>query len=132
MFNGKSVNSENIDYSQERAFVSQLLLAVLCEKISVKDALLKFPKDVEDASIVATWHALSHYEADEDLRKADASYKAAQDDYLEFIAFSLRDNKDLPINVVNAYNSYYKDMPIADNETLKGKMHKFFRFLNIN
>ena len=132
MFNGKSVNSENIDYSQERAFVSQLLLAVLCEKISVKDALLKFPKDVEDASIVATWHALSHYEADEDLRIADASYKSAQDDYLEFIALSLRDNKDLPVNVVSAYNSYYKDMPIADNETMKGKMHKFLRFLNIN
>ena len=74
--------------------VSRLILNVLCGYMSVKDALLKFPKDVEDESIIAAWHALSHYEADEDLRMENPDYKAEQDDYMEFIAFSLRDNKD--------------------------------------
>ena len=132
MFNSKHIKSKETDFAKQRLYVSQLLLDVLCDKISVKDALLKFPKDVDDGSIIASWHALSHYEADEDLRAKDPQYKAAQDDYMEFIAFSLRDNKDLPLNIVNAYNPYYKDMPIADNTTIKGITHKLLRFLNID
>ena len=90
------------DFKTDRANVSQLILDVLCEKLTVKDALLKFPKFTEDKSVIAAWHALSHYEADEDLRLKDSVYKEEQDDYLEFIAFCLRDNKDLPLNIVNA------------------------------
>ena len=103
----------------------------MCEKISVRDALLKFPQTTEDKSIIAAWHALSHYEAYEDLRNKDIYYKNEQDNFLEFIAFSLKDNKDLPVNIVNAYNLYYKDMPIADNKTFAGKLRKFLRLLTI-
>ncbi|MBO5947224.1 hypothetical protein J6Q66_00130 [bacterium] len=130
MFNRK-LNSQEKDFKNERGMVSRLILNVLCGYSSVKDALLKFPKNVDDASIIAAWHALSHYEADEELRAKDNDYKTEQDEFLEFIAFSLRDNKDLPINIINAYADYYGDMPIADNKSLKGKLIKFFRFLNI-
>lgn len=130
MFNNKLNNSEK-DYQNERGMVSRLILNVLCGYSSVKEALLKFPKDVDDASIITAWHALSHYEADEELRIKDNDYKEVQNDFLEFVAFSLRDNKDLPLNIINSYKEYYKDMPIADNSTFKGKLHKFFRFLNI-
>lgn len=131
MFNRKLIKTKK-DYKCERGMVSRLILNVLCGYSSVKDALLKFPKNTDDTSITAAWHALSHYEADEELRDKDAGYKAEQDDFLEFIAFSLRDNLDLPINIINSYSDYYGDMPIADNETFKGKLIKFFRFLNIS
>ena len=130
MFNRKLIDKQK-DYKCERGMVSRLILNVLCGYSSVKDALLKFPKNVEDASIIAAWHALSHYEEDEELRIKDIDYKTEQDEFLEFIAFSLRDNKDLPINVINSYSEYYGEMPIADNKTIKGKIIKFFRFLNI-
>ena len=101
----KKTKSDN--YAIERGTVSRLILNVLCNYMSVKDALLKFPKDIDDESIIAAWHALSHYEADEELRAQDAEYKSEQDEFLEFIAFSLRDNKDLPINMIKSYDNYY-------------------------
>ena len=131
MFNRKNLDNNQQSYKEQRAAVSRLILNVLCENISVKEALLNFPKDTDDASVNAAWHALSHYESDEDLRKNDKTYKDVQDDFMEFIAFSLRDNKDLPVNIINSYLPYYKDMPIADNSSFKGKLHKLFRFLNI-
>ena len=104
----------------------------MCGHSSVKDALLNFPKDVDDLSIQTAWHALTHYDADEELRLRDSEYREVQNDFLEFIAFSLRDNIDLPVNIINAYLPYYKNMPIADNSTMEGKFHKFLRYLNIN
>ena len=129
MFSRKSVGKNS--YIAERGVVSRLILNVLCGNCSVRDALLKFPKNVEDSSIITAWHALSHYEADEELKGKDSVYKDVQHDFLEFIAFSLRDNKDLPVNIINSYKVYYKDMPIADNKTFNGKIKKFLRFLNI-
>ena len=64
MING-NLNSTQKDFKNERGMVSRLILNVLCGYSSVKDALLKFPKNIDDASIIAAWHALSHYEADE-------------------------------------------------------------------
>ena len=94
MFCHKSVEKKY--YKSERVLVSRLIINVLCGTLTVKDALLRFPKDVDDSSIISAWHALSHYAADEDIQKSDKVYNNVQYEYLEFIAFSLRDNKDLP------------------------------------
>ena len=54
--------------------------------ICVREAMLAYPKDTEDESLIAAYHALIHYEADEDLRNRDPLYKEEQDDYIEFFS----------------------------------------------
>ena len=119
------------DYSKERKFVSRLIYKVLTSSISVKEALLQYPKDCDDLSIQASWHAISHYEADEELRLKDKIYAQEQYDYLEFIAETLQANKDLPQNIIDNYSHYYRDVPIADNSSMKGILKKLTRFLNV-
>ena len=60
---------------EERKFVGKLIRLVLVNELGVRDAINKFPNDVEDESIRAAFHALIHLEADEDLRKNDILYK---------------------------------------------------------
>ena len=76
--------SENIDYSQLRKRVSRLFVGVLTKRISVQEALAKFPKDCDDKTIIASWHALCHLEADEDIRLKDPLYAEEQDKYIKF------------------------------------------------
>ena len=71
---------------EERKKVAQLIRDVLIGKVCVREAINKFPHNNEDESIQASYHALVHYEADEDLRKRDLLYKEEQDSYLMMIA----------------------------------------------
>ena len=107
------------------------MLSALCGSLSVREALLRFPKDVDDKSIISAWHALSHYEADEDLRRRDELYKEEQDDYIEFISYILDKGEDLPDNIIRSYGHYYKDANIPHTKDTKGFLESFFRFLNI-
>ena len=66
-----------------------------------------FP-DSKDKNIECAYHALVHYAADEDLRYKDIEYREAQDDYLEFLAQTLSEGKDLPKNIIEEYKPYYK------------------------
>ena len=91
------------EYSELRKQVADIFIAVLTEKLCVRDALATFPKDCEDKTIIAAWHALCHLEADEDLRNKDTMYKQEQDEYIEFIAFTLQKGEELPTNIINAY-----------------------------
>ena len=59
-------NNSIKDYSEQRKFVSKLYIAVLTHRLSVREALTKFPQDCEDSTITAAWYALCHYEADEE------------------------------------------------------------------
>ena len=79
---------KSIDYSEIRKKVSRLFFGVLTKKLPVREALVRFPKDCEDKTIIASWHALCHLEADEDIRKKDLMYKQEQDEYIEFIAYT--------------------------------------------
>lgn len=115
----------------ERKNVSRLIYLVLADTLSVKDAILKFPKDVNDASIKAAFHAIVHRDADEDLRRQDIDYKEEQDDYLEFIAQILQEGNPLPKNVIKSYNKYYKDAAIPGSESMKGLIKSLCRFLNV-
>lgn len=122
---------QNNDNSSERVFVSRLIIRVLTGSLCVRDALLRFPANSNDSSIETAWHALSHYEADEDIRKSDKLYKEEQDNYLEFIAETLKNNKELPENIIDEYKNYYRDIPISDTRTVRGFFKKIMRFLNI-
>lgn len=118
-------------YNEERKFVSRLIFMVLAESLHVKEAILKFPKDVNDSSLKAAYHALIHYEADEDLRARDLDYKDEQDDYLEFLAQTLQSGNPLPKNVIKGYDDYYKDIETPHSESMKGLMKSLCKFLNV-
>ena len=114
-----------------RKKVAELLLSVRLGEMPVREALLAFPDETEDKSIMAAYHALVHYEADEDLRKRDELYKEEQDDYIEFLSHLLQKGEDLPDNVIRSYEKYYKAANIPHQKNTKGFMQSFFRFLNI-
>lgn len=120
---------KSIDYTQERKLVAKLYYAVLTERLSVRDALTKFPQDCEDKTVTTAWYALCHLESDEELRIKDAMYREEQDGYLEFIAQTLEKGEQLPNNIINAYTPYHTEALNANSKTLKGFIQKMKKFL---
>lgn len=118
------------EYKEERKKVSRLIYMVLAETLHVNDAILRFPKDVNDPSIKTAYHALIHLEADEDFRKLDLEYKDEQDDYLEFIAQILQSGLPLPENIIQSYNKYYKNIDTPRSGNMKGLLKSLCKFLN--
>lgn len=116
---------------EDRAFVAKLLRNVRIGVCSVRGAMLNYPKDTDDESLIAAYHALIHYEADEDLRRRDELYKDEQDDYLEFLANILEKGEDLPQNIIDNYKKYYDSAPVIHNRDTKGFLKSFFKILNI-
>lgn len=124
-------NSDSgLDFISERQLVGNIIIAVLTERISVKNGLLMFPKGCEDPSVNAAWHALCHYEADEEIRLKDIEYNNQQVELLELIAFTFKDGNPLPQNIIESYKPFYKDDPIFYEKGFKGFLKKLFRFVN--
>ncbi len=121
--------SESIKYEQDRKRVSKLFYDVLSEKLKVREALVKFPKNCKDKTVIASWHALCHLEADEDLRSDDIMYKEVQDEYLEFIANTLSKGIALPENIIKSYYPFHKEALIPDTKTPKGIWNTLKKFL---
>lgn len=120
---------KSIDYTETRKFVSKLYIGVLTERISVREALMKFPQNCEDKTIIAAWHALCHLEADEDIRAKDKMYKEEQNEYIEYIAFTLDKGQALPQNIIDSYLPYHEDALIPPNNSVKGIIHQLKKFL---
>lgn len=125
--------SEKLDkstfYLRQKA--GELIKCVLEKKMPARQALLAFPKDVEDPSIIASWHALCHLEADEELRKNDPEYAEEQDMFLEDIAGKLYIGDELPDYVIDAYKQYY-DKPLNPHKDgLTGFIASLKNFLSI-
>ena len=116
---------------ENRKKVAGLLRKVRLGEMHVLDALLLFPDETNDKSIMASYHALVHYEADEDLRRRDELYRDEQDDYLEFISYIMDRGENLPDNIIKSYEKYYKSANIPHSKDTKGFLESFFRFLNI-
>ena len=119
------------EHFKDREYVAKLLRMVRLGELSVKQAMLKYPKDTKDASLIAAYHALIHYEADEDIRAKDELYKEEQDDYLEFIAYTLSTGEDLPKNIIDNYKNFYENVPILHEQNIKGFFKSFWKNLNI-
>jgi hypothetical protein len=117
--------------NSDKSLVAGLIRQVLISRMCVREAILQFPPDTEDKSIQAAYHALVHYEADEDLRRRDEVYREEQDDYLEFIAQILERNEELPENIIKNYEKYYSCTNIPHEHNTRGFLKSFFRFLNI-
>ena len=110
----------------KRKLVADLIRKVLIYGAPAREAVLCFPKDTNDKSILAAYHALVHFEADEELRSRDLLYKDEQDDYLEFISNILDRGEDLPDNIIKSYDEFYETASIP-----KGFWQSFLKFLNI-
>ena len=124
------MRSDSIDYTEIRKSVSNLFIAVLTKRLPVREALLNFPKECQDKTIIASWHALCHLEADEELRLKDPLYRKEQDEYIEFISFTLSKGEELPENIINAYSPYYSEaLTPLTNKNSKGIFQQLKRFL---
>ncbi len=114
---------------ESRVFVSELIRKVLVGELSVAKALPLFPSDTHDKSIEAAFHALVHYEADEDLRKHDILYREEQDDYLTLVFQTLEQGNSLPDNIIRNYEKYYKRADIPMPNDFKSNIIRFWRFI---
>ena len=114
-----------------RKYASEILRSVRLGYLSVREAMLKYPKDTQDESLIAAYHALIHYEADEDIRARDRLYRDEQDDYIEFIAHILETGENLPQNIIENYKQYYGYAPILHKKNLFGFFRSFWKILNI-
>ena len=119
-----------MDDINNRKFVGRLIYAVLTERKNVREAIKLFP-ETNDRNIECAYHALVHYAADEEMRYKDIEYREAQDDYLEFLAQTLSEGKDLPKNIIDEYKPYYKGVSRVWENGLKGFWEEFKRFINI-
>lgn len=119
---------------KNRQKVSGLIISVLTNQTTVRSALLEFPSDRFDQSIECAWHALLHYEADEDLRAKDIEYKEEQDEYLYFISDLFKDGRDLPANIVKGYKDFYGGIHVSsqEEEGFWAKLLRLLRFINIH
>lgn len=115
----------------DRILVSRLIMLVLTGQMTVRQALLNFPKDTNDKSIISAYHALIHFEADEELRAKDVLYKEEQDEYLEFLADTLSKNRTLPQNIIKSYKNYYSNVALPKDKNTKKILAKICKFLNI-
>ena len=120
--------TENLN---DRKFVGRLIFSVLTERRNVREAIRLFP-DSRDKNIECAYHALVHYEADEDLRYRDYEYREEQNDYLEFIAQTLSEGKELPRNIIADYEEYYSGIATIWKTGVQGFIKEFLRAININ
>lgn len=118
-----------VELYKSRLRVSDLIFEVLTSKTCVREALKSFPKDSEDPSVHCCWHALLHYEADEDQRRYDFEYKEEQDEYLEMLAFIMKEGKPIPVNIINNYKSFYEAAYTPKSQTFWGILKSLFRFI---
>ena len=116
--------------NNDRKYVGRLIFTVLTGQRNVREAIKLFP-DTKDESIACAYHALVHYEADEDIRYKDIEYREAQDDYLESMAQTLSKGEKLPQNIIDEYKPYYSGTANLWTNGFKGFIKEFLRFINI-
>ena len=119
------------DFISDRKTVANILRSVRIKRCSVREAMLAYPKDTKDESLIAAYHALVHYEADEDIRARDAMYRQEQDDYIEFLADVLDSGENLPQNIIDNYKQYYDTAPILHQDNSQGFMKSFWKSINL-
>ena len=113
-----------------REAVGKLFYSVIEGVVSSRKAIDYFPRNVEDMSIKIAWHALLHYDADEDMRINDAEYAQEQIKYIEFLAGILSKGEELPQNILDEYEELYKDTVLPKRYNWWGNLRSLFRFLD--
>ena len=112
-----------------RKLVGILLYDIISNKITPFDAVQKFPKDIDDISIKIAWHAIIHYDSDEDIRKNDNLYAQEQIKYLEGLGKILLQGDPLPENILKEYENIYEETILPKRPSIKEYIKSIFRFL---
>ena len=128
----KKCNVKRVDYVNDRKLVAALIMDVLVGKVTVREALLKFPKNCEDKAVSVAWHALVHYEADEEVEKLDSLYRDIQVDFLEGLHNILIQGHDLPENLIRGYNKYHSGVDTVNSSGREYFWHEMKKNLNIH
>ena len=123
-----STNKKQELLIKAREATGKILYSVITGAISTFEATKYFPKNIDDTSIKIAWHALLHYDADEEIRQQDPDYAQEQLKYLELLAKILSEGKQLPDNMLYDYEALYKDTILPKKYDLWGKLKAFFRF----
>ena len=125
------MESEQLKIYQNRLLVSDLIIQVLSNKITVAQALNRFPKEKNDINIKCAFDALMHREADEDLRNKISGYAEVQDEFLSDIASILKENEKLPQNIIEQYQKYHSENLMGEwDKPLKSILKNFKRMIN--
>ena len=123
-------NNQEILIIKAREATGKLFYSLIQGAISPRDAIKYFPRNVEDISLKIAWHALLHFDADEDMRKSNPDYAQEQIVYIEMLAKILSDGKQLPQNILEEYENIYIDTVLPKNYNWWGKLKSIFRFIN--
>lgn len=115
--------------NENRKICARLINEVLAGRRITREALKRFPKGDKDKSVIAAYHALIHYEADEELRKRDIEYKEEQDLYLKSLADILLTGQPLPTNIINSYEEFYSGTVLPEGKGFKNWLKSLFRFI---
>ena len=113
-----------------RENAGKVLFSVISKVMTPFEATKYFPKNIEDSSLKIAWHALLHYDADEDIRIKNPDYAQEQLAYLELLAKTLSAGLSLPQNILDEYENLYIDTVLPKKYDLKGYLKAFFRFLD--
>ena len=125
------MESEKLKIYQNRLLVSDLIINVLSDKITVSQALSAFPKEKNDINVKCAFDALMHREADEDLRAKISGYADVQDEFLADLANILKENEELPQNIIEQYKKYHSENLMGDwDKPLKSILKNFKRMIN--
>lgn len=125
------MESEQLKIYQNRLLVSDLIIQVLKDKITVSQAISAFPKEKNDINIKCALDALIYREADEDLRKKVSGYKETQDEFLYALASILKENEKLPKNIIEQYQKYHSENLMGEwDKPLKSILKNFKRMIN--
>lgn len=114
---------------ENRRFCARLIQEVLAGRRITREALKRFPKGDNDKSIMAAYHALIHYEADEDIRKRDSEFKEEQDLYLKSLAEIMLSGQPLPENIINSYEEFYSGTVLTEGKGFIQWVKSLLRFI---
>ena len=113
-----------------REAVGKLFYSMIEGVVPSRKVIDYFPRNVEDRSIKIAWHALLHYDSDEEMRINDALYAQEQIKYIEFLANILSKGEELPQNILDEYEELYKDTVLPKRYNWWGTLRSLFRFLD--
>ena len=102
-----STDKQKILKTKAREATGNLLYSVIGNTITPFEATKFFPKNVDDISLKIAWHALIHYDADEEMRVENPEYAEEQIKYIEMLAKILVTGDELPENMLQEYEELY-------------------------
>jgi len=113
-----------------REATGKLFYSMIKGAVTSREAVDYFPRNIEDKSIKIAWHALLHYDADEEIRQKDPEYAQEQIKYIELLGGILSKGEELPQNILDEYEEIYKDTPLPKKYNFWGTIRSIFRFLD--